>query len=192
MRRLLFPILALTALALLLGFAAFVVALPKVRAASAMEPADAIVVLTGGGGTRIRAAAALLAKSRGKRLLISGVHSAVQPDEIQYLFHLPPKAMQCCVDLGYRARDTLGNADEIAAWAQARHYRHLIVVTSTYHMPRALIELRASMPDAQLVPFPVKDNRHNGVGTLRRMVVEYLKYVVIIGREAVLEMGQSK
>jgi uncharacterized SAM-binding protein YcdF (DUF218 family) len=192
MRRLFFLILALTALALLLGFAAFVVALPNVRAVQTMERADAIVVLTGGGGTRIRAAAALLAKKRGERLLISGVHSTVQRNEIQYLFHLTPKAMQCCVDLGYRARDTLGNADEIAGWAQTHHYRHLIVVTSTYHMPRALIELRASLPDAQLVPFPVKDGRHKGLGTLRRMVVEYLKYVVIMGREAVLGMGQNK
>ncbi|PHS29428.1 MAG: hypothetical protein COA85_00800 [Robiginitomaculum sp.] len=192
MRRLFFPILALVALALLLGFAAFAAALPKVRTVQAMKPADAIVVLTGGGGTRIRAAAALLAKKRGKRLLISGVHSTVQRDDIQYIFHLTPRAMQCCVDLGYRARDTLGNADEIAAWAQTRHYRHLIVVTSTYHMPRALVELRASLPDAQLVPFPVKDDRHKGLGTLRRMVVEYLKYVVILGREAVLGIGQKK
>ncbi len=191
MRRLLFPILALVALALLLGFVAFALSLPKVRTASAMETADAIVVLTGGGGTRIRAAADLLDKKRGKRLLISGVHSTVQRGDIQYLFHLTPKAMQCCVDLGYRARDTLGNADEIAAWAHTHQYRHLIVVTSTYHMPRALIELRASLPDALLVPFPVKDDRHKGLGTLRRMVVEYLKYVVIMGREAILGIGQN-
>lgn len=191
MRRLLLKSLGFTVLALCLGFVVFLVSLPKVQTAQNMQKANAIVVLTGGGGTRIRAAATLLAKGRGERLLISGVHSAVQRLDIQNLSHLTAKAMQCCVDLGYRAQDTLGNADEIAAWAQSHHYQHLIVVTSTYHMPRALIELRASLPEADLTPFPVKDERHKGLENLRRMVVEYLKYVVILGREAVLRIGSA-
>ncbi|PHS24030.1 MAG: hypothetical protein COA84_10005 [Robiginitomaculum sp.] len=191
MRRFLLNLLGFTVLALCLGFVVFLIALPKIQTAQDMQKADAIVVLTGGGGTRIRAAATLLAKERGERLLISGVHSAVQRRDIQDLFHLTPKAMQCCVDLGYRAQDTLGNADETAAWAQSHKYGQLIVVTSTYHMPRALIELRASLPAAELLPFPVKDGRHKGLENLRRMVVEYLKYVVILAREAVLSIGKS-
>jgi len=191
MGRLLLKLLGFLLLALCLGFAAFLIGLPKVQTVQDMPKADAIVVLTGGGGTRIRAAATLLAKERGERLLISGVHSAVQRRDIQDLFHLTPKAMQCCVDLGYRAQDTLGNADEIAAWAQNHNYEQLIVVTSTYHMPRALIELRATLPAAELTPFPVKGGRHKGMESLRRMVVEYLKYVVILAREAVLSIGKS-
>lgn len=190
MSRLLRRVLIVSLLVLLVGFVIFLTSLPKIRAASSMAQADAIVVLTGGGGTRIRAAAALLAKKRGERLLISGVHNTVQRREIQDLFHLTPKAMECCVDLGYRARDTLGNADEIAAWARTNNYRHLIVVTSTYHMPRALIELHASLPEADFTPFPVKASNHKGVEKWRRIFVEYLKYLVILAREAVLGIGE--
>ncbi len=180
---------ALTVLATLIGFIIFLVGLPKTRAVDAMPRADAIVVLTGGGGTRIRAAAALLAKNRGQRLLISGVHSTVQRDEIQTLFHLDERTMSCCIDLGYRARDTLGNADETAAWADAHNYHRLILVTSAWHMPRALIELRASLPDTDIVPFPVKASNHRGAEKWRRILVEYLKYVVILAREALLDLG---
>jgi uncharacterized SAM-binding protein YcdF (DUF218 family) len=191
MQRFIVKLLLFLGIALLVGFGVFLVQLPGPRAAQTMPQADAIVVLTGGGGTRIRAAAALLSKRRGQRLLISGVHSTVQRNDIQDLFHLTPKAMQCCVDLGYRARDTLGNADEISAWAQAHRYTHLIVVTSTYHMPRALIELRARLPEAKFTPFPVRASNHKGIGKWRRVFVEYLKYVVILAREALINLGQK-
>ncbi len=191
MRLLLVKILAFLLLVLLAGFVVFLVMLPKPQSAQNMASADAIVVLTGGGGLRIRAATDLLTAKRGQRLLISGVHSAVQRGDIQDLFHLAPATMQCCVDLGYQARDTLGNADEIATWANGHHYKRLIVVTSSYHMPRALIELDASMPDITLLPFSVKGSTHVGLDKWRQMVVEYLKYVVILAREMVLGIGED-
>ena len=54
----------------------------------------------------------------------------------------------CCVDLGYQALDTAGNARETRDWAREHNItRSLIVVTSNYHMPRALAELSAALPD---------------------------------------------
>ncbi len=192
MWRLILYSLSFLLLALLIGFIIFLVGLPKTRTIETMPQADAIVVLTGGGGTRIRAATALLAQERGQRLLISGVHNTVQRDDIKNLFHLDEQTMRCCVDLGYQARDTLGNADEIAKWAQAHDYQHLIVVTSAWHMPRALIELSASLPDTRLVPFPVKASNHTGMEKWRRILVEYLKHVVILGREGLLGLGTTE
>ncbi len=180
--RILVRLTALLVLALLIGFAAFVVTLPASLPISAMPRADAIVVLTGGGGSRINAAAQLLAQGHGQRLLISGVNGTVRPSDIQRLFHLDAAAMACCIDLDYRARNTLGNADEIAAWARAHQYRQLIVVTSAYHMPRALIELRAAMPAARLIPFAVAP-AHLGWESWRRQFVEYLKYIAILARD---------
>ncbi len=175
-------LLAVLAFAMLLGFAAFLITLPDSTPAATMPRADAIVVLTGGGGSRISAAAELLARGHGQRLLISGVNGTVRPREIQRLFHLDPAVMACCIDLDYRARNTLGNAGEIAAWAQAHQYRRLIVVTSAYHMPRALAELRAAIPGAELVPFAVAP-AHRGWEKWRRIFVEYLKYTAILGRD---------
>jgi uncharacterized SAM-binding protein YcdF (DUF218 family) len=65
--------------------------------------------------------------------------------------------LDCCVDLGRQARDTVGNAAEARAWADERGFTSLIVVTSDYHMPRSMSELGQAMPDKQLIPFPVSN-----------------------------------
>jgi uncharacterized SAM-binding protein YcdF (DUF218 family) len=94
--------------------------------------------------------------------------------------------------LGFTALDTLGNAREAAAWARAMDYKSLILVTADYHMPRALIEVRAAMPGVTVTPYPVAtptlDARHWSETTLgaRRMISEYSKYLAILAREAVL------
>ena len=101
----------------------------------------------------------------------------------------------CCVDLGFEAIDTLGNARETAQWARARGYDRLILVTADYHMPRALLELRGAMPRVQLTAYPVAtedvDARvwWKSPQSLRLMVAEYSKYLVILTREAVLDLG---
>ena len=41
------------------------------------------------------------------------------------------------------------------AWVDAHHFTRLIVVTSSYHMPRSLTELGRALPEVALVPYPV-------------------------------------
>jgi uncharacterized SAM-binding protein YcdF (DUF218 family) len=101
----------------------------------------------------------------------------------------------CCVDLGFQATDTLGNARETARWVKAKGYRSLIVVTSDFHMPRAMLELRSAMPVVRLTSYPVRsaefDVRHwwrTGEGA-RLLAVEYCKYLAILAREALLSLG---
>jgi uncharacterized SAM-binding protein YcdF (DUF218 family) len=60
----------------------------------------------------------------------------------------------------------------------------MIVVTSSYHMPRAIAEIAHQLPDVALQPFPViADKLHaepwwtRGT-TVKLMFSEYLKYVV--------------
>lgn len=88
-----------------------------------------------------------------------------------------------------------GNAEETAEWARTKGYRKLILVTADFHMPRALLELHAAMPEADIISYPVvtetldtprwtKTNR--GV---RIMALEYTKYLAILGREAFLSLG---
>ena len=62
--------------------------------------------------------------------------------------------LNCCVDLDYSALNTLGNAVQARRWAIEHGFHSLIVVTSAYHMPRALAELAHQLPDAALIPFP--------------------------------------
>jgi uncharacterized SAM-binding protein YcdF (DUF218 family) len=144
--------------------------------------ADGIVVLTGG-ASRINDAIELLAAGRGRRLLISGLNLTTNPIDISRLNPDFARWVSCCVDFD-RSVNTLGNAIETRHWAESRGFQSLIVVTSSYHMPRAMTEIAHQLPHVALVPFPVISDRlksepwwANGV-TTRLMVSEYLKYIV--------------
>ena len=153
--------------------------------------ADAIVALTGPSAERVNAAIRLLEQDKGQRVLISGVNREVRRQELRALTPGSNKLFNCCVDLGFEAEDTVGNAQEIAAWADAKGYDSLIVVTSDYHMPRALTEIRAAAPDLALTPYAVEtpsldDSRWwRAAVTARRMTLEYMKYLAALGRALV-------
>ena len=156
--------------------------------------ADGIVVLTGASDARINAALRLLAAGRGERLLVSGVNRQVQRGELREVTAGSNRLFDCCVDLGFDAEDTVGNAQEIAAWSAAKRYDSLIVVTSDYHIPRSMLEIRGQMRDAELIPYPVVTPSLNadnwwrtGTGQ-RRIIVEYSKYLAVLVREAFARM----
>jgi uncharacterized SAM-binding protein YcdF (DUF218 family) len=166
----------------------------RVRSFSAaVEPAraDAIVSLTGPSAERVNAGVRLLEQGKGDRLLISGVNREVKRRELQALTPGSSRLFACCVDLGFEAENTIGNAQEIAAWARRHRYKSLIVVTSDYHMPRALLEIRSMAPGVKLVPHAVEtpslDNSRwwRAAVTARRMTLEYMKYLAVLGREGV-------
>src|SRR5262245_29875517 len=119
--------------------------------------ADGIVVLTGG-ASRINDAIELLAAGRGRRLLISGLNLTTHPIDISRLNPEFARWVSCCVDFD-RSVNTLGNAIETRHWAESRGFQSLIVVTSSYHMPRAMIEIAHQLPHVALVPFPVISDR---------------------------------
>ena len=162
------------------GFLWFVWRVP-VEEAPLSRDADGIVALTGG-ASRITDAIELLASGRGKRLLISGANRATNSNEISRLNPEFERWVRCCVDFD-RSLNTLGNAIEIRRWAESRGFHSLIVVTSNYHMPRALAEIAHQLPDVALVPFAVVTDRQRadpwwkGRTTARLMVTEYVKFV---------------
>ncbi|MEJ8474881.1 YdcF family protein [Roseibium algae] len=116
--------------------------------------ADAIVVLTGG-TERVERAVALLSEGRAMRLLISGVHPGTTPEQIASITSAEMPLFDCCVDLDRLAMNTTGNASQTAAWVRSNGFKSLLVVTSAYHIPRALVELGESLPGVLLLPYPV-------------------------------------
>ncbi len=160
--------------------------------------ADGIVALTGASSLRIEAAVQLLENGKGQRLLVSGVNPDVTRPELQAVAHDFGRAFNCCVDLGFHAANTQGNARETANWVDYHHYRTLIVVTSDYHIPRAMLELKAAMPGVKLYPYPVAsaalDAHHwwRSGESARRMTLEYCKYIAILAREGLLHVGGAK
>jgi uncharacterized SAM-binding protein YcdF (DUF218 family) len=163
------------------GFWWFVWSVPTGEVALDRD-ADGIVVLTGG-SSRIADAVELLSAGRGRRLLITGVHRATTSQEIGRLLPDYRWIMACCVDLDHSAVNTVGNAVETRRWADRRGIRSLIVVTSNYHMPRAMAELARQLPDVALIPFPVitenvrADRWWMSAPTARLLLSEYLKYI---------------
>ena len=133
----------------LAGLWAFVTRVEQSTPAPEPEVHDGIVALTGSSVRRLAAATELLEEGKGKRLLVSGVNRQASRADILDVTKAGKKVYDCCVDLGFMAADTVGNAQETAEWARAKGYESLIVVTADFHMPRAMLELRAAMPDAK-------------------------------------------
>jgi uncharacterized SAM-binding protein YcdF (DUF218 family) len=179
-------LVALALLAAVLAFAGgflwFVQAVPR-EEVSLDRDADGIVVLTGG-ASRIADAVELLANGHGKRLLITGVHRATSSREIARVLPRYQPLLACCVDLDHSAVNTSGNAAETRRWAKALSFRSLIVVTSSYHMPRSMAELARQLPDVALIPFPVVTDKlraepwWDSLPTARLLFSEYVKYIL--------------
>ena len=174
--------LALAAVGFALGYAGFAMSLARDERDLDVQ-AEGVVALTGG-SDRVAEAAELLAKGHAPRLLITGVNRATRGSALARRLSMPRDLFNCCVDLGYGALDTIGNARETAEWAKAHGIsRSLIVVTSNYHMPRAMAELSAALPDVTIYPFPVVSEHVNVADWARDFDVarligsEYVKYL---------------
>ena len=179
-------LLAFGMAALVFGFMLFASSVTRDEV-SGWDKADGIVVLTGG-DNRMEAGAKLMGEGRAKRLLISGVNKKVTREEMQRLLGLEAQTFNCCVDLGYEALDTVGNADETRTWAKTNGYTKLIIVTSRYHMPRSMAELALAMPGVTLLPYAVTPKHFPDTGwwlhiaTTRVLLSEYLKYLPAVAR----------
>jgi len=167
------------------------------RSTPAPEPAaaDGIVALTGAGSNeRIAAGMRLLEAGRADRMLISGVNREASREDIRNVSRAVRLLYDCCVDLGFEAADTFGNARETAEWVRARRYDSLIVVTADYHMPRAMLELGSALPQTTLTAYPVAtpsldaERWWRTSAGARLMITEYMKYVAILGRETLVRL----
>ncbi|WP_373088677.1 YdcF family protein [Sneathiella sp.] len=152
-----------------------------------VEKVGGIVILTGT-PARLVAGFDLLNEGAGSRLLVSGVNSKVTRETLRQAIGQSSSLMDCCVDLGRLARNTVGNAYETSLWAKSHDFQSLLIVTSAYHMPRSLVELRRQMPDIKLVAYPVASdgltlqNWWKSPHTLFVMSGEFNKYVFSLVR----------
>lgn len=168
------------------GFFWFVMRIPS-EEVQLDRKADGIVVLTGA-AARIPDAIELLADERGKRLLITGVYRSTSSREIAHITPLYSKYFACCIDLDRSALNTFGNAIQARRWAREHNFNSLIVVTSNWHMPRAMAELEHQLPDVKLIAYPVMSEKLKDdpwlskFATARLLLAEYLKYLLALAR----------
>lgn len=152
------PLVAISVFILLLwglGYIAFLAHLEQVSVEQRERKTDAVVILTGG-NFRVQTGLELFSDGMAPKLFITGVHESVKKADIISLWkgkkHLP----ECCIILGHTARTTIGNAVETREWLQQNNIKSIRLVTSFYHMPRALIEFKTTMPDVEIIPHPVE------------------------------------
>ena len=146
---------------------------------------EAIIVPTGGSG-RLEEGLRLLEDGLAQALFVTGVAEGVERAELRARHD--PALWACCVELGYEAEDTAANAQEAAAWMADRAFTSLRLVTSGYHMPRAMMEFRSAMPSATLVAHPVFPDhvkvehwwRYRGTAAL--IASEFTKYLWALAR----------
>lgn len=160
------------------GLVWFVETLPE-AVADKEAHTDAIVVLTGGRG-RLEEGLELLEKGLGKRLFVSGVFPGLDVQRLLDIFREGDQDLNGLVNIG-TAPDTITNATETAAWMREMGFKEMRLVTSAYHMPRALMEFRAVMPDMAIIAHPVfvdhikQEEWWEWPGTTNLMVAEYNK-----------------
>lgn len=171
-------ILAVIALLWALGFAVFLLSMPRPLEGGRT---DAIVVPTGGAG-RIDRGLTLLKGHAAARMLVTGVAPEVRPIDLALEYRTTPALFACCVDLGREAVDTRSNADETAAWVRRHHYRSVRLVTSDWHLARARLELTHVLGDGVTV-------LGDGVPSSPRIGLLVAEYNKLLLRRAALLLG---
>lgn len=181
--------------ALMFGFVLFATAAGRQPPAE-VAAGDGIVVLTGA-DHRIVEGMRLLGLGKADRLLISGVNPKTSREELRRHNRAEDRLFDCCVDIGIEAQDTVGNASETVEWAHRHNFRRLIVVTSSYHMPRSLTEIARVLPDADLIAAPVLPRMLAerawwlNPSATRLLLGEYLKLIPSAARLAATRLART-
>ena len=148
---------------------------------SAEKHSDAVVVLTGG-TNRIKTGLELMQKTDAGYMLISGVNKEVSQQE---LFPNVSKQDLNKITLGYEALDTVGNAQEIKSWVKGKNIKSILLVTSFYHMPRSVSEIKKVNKEIEIRPWTVFPKSFNqSVDWIKTryawlLFIEYHKYLFV-------------
>lgn len=140
------------------------------------ERADAIVVLSGD-PERMPVALSLLKNRFGRRILFAGQDNS---EELKYVAANP--SLACCIDFDSTSKNTVEDAIVVQRWVLARRVRSLILVTTDYHVPRAMIELRRVLPETHIRPFGVETRAFDlsmiwqKSGMARRFLSQFIKF----------------
>jgi uncharacterized SAM-binding protein YcdF (DUF218 family) len=126
------------------------------------QAASAIVVLTGDEG-RIDAGLDLFAAQRGAYLFITSVDPSITEQSIREKWASSRETPLpiCCIALDYEAETTAHNAQITRDWIDTMQketgqtVESVRLVTSNYHMPRALMDFKRLLPDLTVYPHPI-------------------------------------
>ncbi len=149
-----------------------------------------IVVLTGG-TNRIKNGLKIInnfknSKKIDYKILVSGTGLGFTKTSLKKKLgpNFNPKLIQCCIDLDSVSKNTFTNAIETYKWTRKNDIKEFILITSNYHMPRAILEFNNIMPNLNIYTYAIIPKKHNienwlsSYKTFSLIFTEYCKYIV--------------
>lgn len=149
-----------------------------------------IVILTGG-SNRIKEGLKIINNvdkftKANLKILISGTGKGFTKISLKKMltsnFNL--KLLKCCIELESISKDTYSNASETYKWVKLNNINKFILITSNYHMPRAILEFKNKMPNLQIFTYPIRPKNHNITNwlssseTFSLVFIEYSKLLI--------------
>lgn len=161
------------------GAITYIVSTQYVEPLYPSQKTDAIVILTGD-NYRIEDGLDLWSQLLAPELFISGVNEKTNRTDILSAWKGERRLPLCCLTLDFESKTTRQNAIQTARWIEKNYIRSIRLVTSDYHMPRAVLEFKAVMPDLEIIEHPVRHklNKQYNKSWLRLLVIEYSKNIL--------------
>ena len=149
-----------------------------------------IVILTGG-TNRIKDGLKIIedfrkSKKNNYKILVSGTGMGFTKNSLKKKLgpNFNPKLIECCIDLDSISKNTYTNASETLKWTSKNNIKEFVLITSNYHMPRALLEFKNVMLNLKIHTYAITPKKHNIENWLRSyqtfglVFTEYCKYIV--------------
>ncbi len=159
--------------------------LERLNGLSIIEPpqADVIICLTGG-SKRIPEAFRLLEEKKAHKLFLSGVNKEVGLDDILQILTMDiPEDMLASIIIDKSSMNTFDNARQSLIYVENEGYHSIILLTSHYHMVRALFIFdKIFPPDIVIYPYPIRAPEVNlnawwkDINSRKIIISEFIKY----------------
>jgi len=149
-----------------------------------------IVILTGG-ANRIKDGLKIIkdfkkSKQNNYKILVSGTGVGFTKNSLKNKLgpNFNSHLIQCCIDLDNVSQNTFTNASETLKWTNKNNIKEFILITSNYHMPRALLEFKNVMPNLKIHTYAITPKKHDienwfsSYQTFGLIFTEYCKHIV--------------
>ena len=149
-----------------------------------------IVILTGG-ANRIKDGLKIIEDFKNSeninyKILVSGTGMGFTKSSLKKKLgpNFNSQLIQCCIDLDGVSKNTLTNASETFKWTSENNIKEFILITSNYHMPRAILEFKNVMPNLKIYTYAITPKKHDmenwlsSYQTFSLVFTQYCKFII--------------
>lgn len=174
-------LLIFAGLLLLAPVAGFFLFLAEVQGSTGRKPekADVIVALSGD-PRRILAAADLMKAGFGRRLIVVGQDNQ---QEVELLRKANPALFECCIKVDHSSTNTEQDVQLVRSLISGSETESVLLVTSSFHLPRAINELEHVLPQTRIIGHGLPDEFYrpsavfSNPNVASAFVRQYLMYI---------------